>query len=158
MRNKREKMAVTVVMAFAAMGLFDGLLAAADTGGLLLRRKDTTPPSAIFNAPRSGGPVTAITITGAARDDVGVSKVEIQIGQGEFKPAILPYPGPGSPYIGFWGGSADPSLFTSTSTITARTTDTSGNVGINAIFVYARRDLYYGTYYLTVWEKKNYVQ
>jgi chitodextrinase len=85
---------------------------------------DTTLPSVSITSPANGATVTGtVNASGNASDNVGLSKVEVQIGTGSgFVPANY------SSTAVTWSYSLNTTLFTDgTYIITAKATDTSGN-------------------------------
>lgn len=82
---------------------------------------DTAPPSVSISAPAPGGTVSGtVSVSGSASDNVGVATVQVSVDGGPYQAAQ----GTSS-----WSYSVDTTALTNGShTLTARATDTSGNV------------------------------
>jgi len=91
---------------------------------------DTTPPSIVASSPGAGTTVAGtITVTGTASDDVGLARVEVAVDSGAFQAAS----GAAS-----WSFPLDTTgLANGPHSITARATDTSGNVASAGVTVTA---------------------
>ena len=87
---------------------------------------DTTPPSVTISSPEDGAIVAFLTITatGIASDDIAVEKVELSTDGATWALAS-----------GATSWSADLTLHEGSNTITARATDTTGNVATTTITV-----------------------
>ncbi len=85
---------------------------------------DTTAPVVAITTPADGASVyDTVSIEGTASDDVGVDTVEVSVDGGAYVSAV------GTADWGVWTHSIDATLLTDGNhTITARATDTSGNV------------------------------
>ncbi len=90
------------------------------------RTSDITPPSIAINSPTNGQAFTTSTITvnGTASDNVGLSKVEVKVGNGTWVTAS-----------GTASWSTTVNLASGSNTITARATDASGNLKESSIIV-----------------------
>lgn len=115
--------------------------------------RDTEAPVAVIAAPADGTPVSGVvSVTGQARDNASVSRVDLHIDGGPAHPATG---------TTTWTASTDTRTMSAGShVVTARVTDTSGNVGTASVTVIVsasvvgaakrqalleRRDLIYGT-------------
>jgi hypothetical protein len=96
---------------------------------------DTTLPTIRIEAPTNGQnfKTATITVSGIASDDVGVDKVEVKIGSGDWELADLNL---GFPVI--WSKSV--TLSAGSNTITARATDAAGNTKEASVTVTYNRE------------------
>jgi hypothetical protein len=127
--NDMARAAVADASSVYVAGLTDGSLPGQTSAGgedAFLAAIDTVAPTVAITSPQDGAILqsTIVNVTGTASDDVAVGTVELSVD--------------GSPWVfatGVASWSATLALGEGLNTITARATDTTGNVGMTTIAV-----------------------